>query len=232
MFDRIAHRYDLLNRLLSLRQDVAWRKKLARHLPDLSSLYLLDIATGTADVALTLIRHSDKITRALGVDMSEKMLEEGRRKVENSGLSSVLSLETGDATALKQPDNTFDVTTIAFGIRNVMDPLTGLKEMYRVLKPGGRSLILEFSLPGQPVLRALYLFYFRNILPRIGALISGDSYAYNYLNKTVETFPYGDAFCALMTRAGFENVRAWPLTFGIATLYSGDKPGKGKDVPS
>ncbi len=226
MFDRIAHRYDLLNRLLSMRRDVAWRKKLARHLPQRRPLALLDIATGTADVALTLLRMNSGIIRAVGVDMSEKMLEEGRHKVRKAGLNNKLTLEIGDATALKQADNSFDVTTIAFGIRNVMDPLSGLKEMYRVLKPGGRSLILEFSLPGNKWLRSLYLYYFRHILPRIGAMISGDGYAYNYLNKTVESFPYGDAFCALMTRAGFENVHAYPLTFGIATIYSGDKPGK------
>ncbi len=224
MFDRIAHRYDLLNRLLSMRQDVAWRKKLARHLPDYRPLYLLDLATGTGDVAITLMRHGSEITRALGVDMSEKMLDEGRQKLKKLQLTDAIRLQTGDATALDLPDNTFDVTTIAFGIRNVMDPSVSLREMIRVLKPGGRSLILEFSLPENVLMRRLYLFYFRHVLPKIGALISGDSYAYNYLNQTVETFPYGDAFCRLMEEAGFKNVSAHPLTFGIATIYRGDKP--------
>ncbi len=224
MFDRIAHRYDLLNRLLSMRQDVAWRKKLTRYLPDYQPLWLLDLATGTGDVAITLLRHSSRVNRALGIDMSEKMLEEGRAKLEKLQLTESIRLQTGDATALEMDDNTFDVTTIAFGIRNVMDPSVSLKEMIRVLKPGGRSLILEFSLPENALMRKLYLFYFRHVLPRIGALISGDSYAYNYLNQTVETFPYGRAFCRLMEEAGFRNVIAHPLTFGIATIYQGDKP--------
>ncbi len=224
MFDRIAHRYDLLNRLLSMRQDVAWRKKLARYLPDYQPLWLLDLATGTGDVAITLLRRDSRVTRALGVDMSEKMLDEGRLKLEKLRLTDAIQLQTGDATALELADNTFDVTTIAFGIRNVMDPSVSLKEMIRVLKPGGRSLILEFSLPGNVLMRGLYLFYFRHVLPKVGALISGDSHAYNYLNQTVETFPYGRAFCRLMEKAGFRNVSAHPLTFGIATIYQGDKP--------
>ncbi len=223
MFDRIAHRYDLLNRLLSFRQDVAWRNKLARYLPPGDELTVLDVATGTGDVLISLFHKSGRIKKAVGVDMSEKMLAAGRDKMARLGLNRQITLQTGDATDLKFDENSFDAVTISFGIRNVVDVEKALSGMYRVLKPGGRALILEFSLPKSALMKALYLFYFRKILPRIGGLISGDSYAYNYLNKTVEEFPYGRAFAALMQKNNFQNVRFVPLTFGIATIYLGEK---------
>jgi len=223
MFDRIAHRYDLLNRLLSFRQDVAWRNKLARFLPAGKALSVLDVATGTGDVLISLHNKSGRIKKAIGVDMSEKMLEAGREKISRLNLDSVISLQTGNATDLKFADETFDVATISFGIRNVDDVDKALTGMYRILKPGGRALILEFSLPKSALLKTLYLFYFRKILPKIGGLISGDSYAYGYLNQTVEEFPYGLAFAGIMKKNGFQNVRFNPLTFGIATIYQGDK---------
>lgn len=223
MFDRIAPRYDLLNRVLSGGTDVAWRKKMAKHLPERPNMRLLDMATGTGDVMLMLHGLDKNIASAVGMDMSWGMLHLGWGKIRQRKLEGVFSMVRSDAQAIAAPDGSFDAATIAFGIRNVPDYAKGLREMHRVLKPGGRALILEFSLPANLLFRALYLWYFRNVLPRIGAVVSGDSYAYKYLNQTVEAFPYGEAFCDVMSAAGFENVRAIPLTFGIASIYRGDK---------
>lgn len=221
MFDRIAPRYDCLNRLLSLRRDVAWRKCMARHIPDGGALRLLDLATGTADVLLSLCAREPRVAAAVGVDVSAGMLARGRLKIARARPAAQCALVRGDATRLGLRNGWFDVATIAFGIRNVTDVAGALREMHRVLRPGGRALVLEFSLPAHRLVRGVYLLYFRHVLPRIGGLISGDLQAYRYLNETVETFPYGPAFCALMTDAGFREVRAIPLTFGIATLYLG-----------
>jgi len=223
MFDRIAHRYDLLNRLLSLRQDVAWRNKLALFLPEQNNLSVLDVATGTGDVLISLFNKSAKMDRGIGIDMAERMLDVGRSKIEALKLSKRINLEKGNATDLPFDEATFDVATISFGIRNVDNLELGIQNLYRVLKEKGRVLILEFSLPQNYILKGLYLFYFRYILPRIGALISGDAYAYNYLNQSVETFPYGDEFCNILRSNGFKNVKYHPLTFGIASIYQGDK---------
>jgi len=223
MFDRIAHRYDLLNRLLSMRQDVAWRNKLALYLPQRDNLSVLDVATGTADVLISLLNKSKRIAKATGIDMAERMLDMGRSKISRSELLKEIKLQPGNATDLQFEDNTFDVVTIAFGIRNVNNLDLALQNMYRVLNKKGRVLILEFSLPQNTILKKLYLFYFRYILPKIGALISGDAYAYNYLNQSVETFPYGEKFCNVLEANGFKNVSFHPLTFGIASIYQGDK---------
>lgn len=223
MFDRIAHRYDLLNRLLSMGTDVRWRRKLNRRVPAGEKLRVLDLATGTADVLIAMNGACPQVASGVGLDMSGGMLHYGREKLIRLGLDRKFRLVRGDATCLGLDSGQFDAVTISFGIRNVIDVAQGLREMRRILKPGGRALILEFSLPSNRLFRALYLFYFRNILPRIGALISGDSYAYRYLNETVETFPYGEDFCQLMRDAGFEGVTATPLTFGIASLYEGER---------
>ncbi|MGD8921840.1 MAG: bifunctional demethylmenaquinone methyltransferase/2-methoxy-6-polyprenyl-1,4-benzoquinol methylase UbiE [Candidatus Zixiibacteriota bacterium] len=221
MFDRISHRYDLLNHLLSMNRDVAWRKRMSRHLPDRPDLKVLDLATGTADQLLSLY-DSGKVGSGVGIDLAEKMLEVGRRKIKQRGLESALELQIGDAENIPFDDNRFDAVSISFGIRNVIDVPHALSEMHRILNSEGRALILEFSLPKSRWIRSLYLIYFRKILPRLGGLISGDREAYQYLNDTVETFPYGEEFCRLMRDAGFDNVQAIPLTFGIATLYRGD----------
>lgn len=222
MFDRIAHRYDLLNHLLSGNRDVAWRRKMAGMLPTRGNLDVLDLATGTGDQLLT-IAETGKLRSGVGIDLAEKMLAVGRDKINKRGQGEILKMQTGDAGAIPFGDSKFDAVSISFGIRNVLDVPTALREMYRVLRPEGRAMILEFSLPRNSVVRKAYLFYFRHILPRLGSLISGDSYAYRYLNQTVETFPYGDAFCTLMAEAGFTNVQATEVTFGIATIYIGDK---------
>jgi len=222
MFDRIAHRYDLLNRLLSMGTDIRWRKQMAQHLPEGDALNVLDLATGTADVLISLRKHAPRVRRGVGMDMSGGMLHHGLEKLRHLGLHGPFQLVRADATCVAAASGAFDAATISFGIRNVLDVSAGLREMRRVLRPGGRALILEFSLPGNRLLRALYLFYFRNILPLLGGLISGDASAYRYLNETVESFPYGEAFCVLMRDAGFSGVRAIPLSFGIATLYVGE----------
>lgn len=223
MFDRIAARYDLLNRLLSFRRDVAWRKRLCRHLPDRGGQRVLDLATGTADVLLSLFKNNAKVRSGVGMDPSAKMLALAKDKVEARHLGDKVHMLRSDAACIALEDGTFDAATMAFGIRNVADVGAALREIHRVLKPAGRALILEFSLPEGRCFRALYLFYFRHVLPRAGALVSGDGDAYRYLNASVEEFPYGQAFADLMRAAGFANVEAFPLTHGIATLYQGDK---------
>ena len=223
MFDRIAHRYDFLNRFLSMGQDVAWRKKMARYLPERENLYLLDLATGTADQIIFLLKASKRIGKADGMDLSTGMLEHGREKIEKMGLADTVSLREGNTIDIPSEDGIYDAVTISFGIRNVTDVHQGLSEMHRILKPGGRAMILECSLPENALIRKAYLFYFRHVLPKVGGAVSGDSYAYNYLNKTVETFPCGEAFCDLMRKAGFNEVKAHPLTLGIATIYVGDR---------
>ena len=223
MFDRIAPRYDLLNRLLSFRQDVSWRKKLARQLPANGQLTILDLATGTADILLTLNQEKQGLKLAVGLDMAQEMLKLGREKIRRETSRAPMYLIPADAMTIPFRSGTFEVITIAFGIRNVLNVPRALQEMHRLLKPGGRVLILEFSLPARRLWRSLYLFYFRHILPLIGGLISGDGRAYSYLNQTVETFPYGEQFCQLLMEAGFCDVRQTVLSAGIATIYQGDK---------
>lgn len=225
IFDQIAATYDITNRVLSMRQDVLWRKKLSKLLPIGNALTHLDLATGTGDQILHLLKvvPKDKIAHSLGTDLSEEMLKFGRKKIASQNLSDKIELRTGDATQLPLENNMFDVATMSFGIRNVPDVSKCLSEIFRVLKPNGRALILEFSLPNAKALREAYLFYFRKILPRLGGALSGHTDAYKYLNNSVEDFPYGDEFLKLMTSQGFSNVRAYPLTFGIASIYVGDK---------
>jgi len=223
MFDRIAPRYDFLNRLLSGGLDVAWRKHMADLLPAGDKVELLDIATGTGDQIFHILERDRRITRAVGVDLAEKMLEIGREKVKQRGLEKIITLQTADALKLPFPDGGFDAVTISFGIRNVVDVPAALREMRRILRPGGRALILECSKPDSSLLRFGYNIYMRHVMPSIGALVSGDGAAYRYLNRTIETFPYGEAFCALMRDAGFSSVKASPQTLSVATIYQGDK---------
>jgi demethylmenaquinone methyltransferase/2-methoxy-6-polyprenyl-1,4-benzoquinol methylase len=217
MFDRIAHRYDFLNRLLSFRQDLRWRRKTINFLPQNKNITLLDLATGTGDLIITLAPHFKTI---VGLDLSSKMLGVAAHKLKRNGN---VSLKIGDALAIPESDESFEVVTMAFGIRNVLNVEGALAEIRRVLIPKGRLIILEFSMPKNAIIRWGYLLYFRRLLPSIGAFFSGDAKAYRYLNSSVEQFPYGEAFCKLMSNAGFSNVKAAPLTFGVATIYSGDK---------
>jgi demethylmenaquinone methyltransferase/2-methoxy-6-polyprenyl-1,4-benzoquinol methylase len=196
---------------------------MAGYLPDRSGLRLLDLATGTADQILEILDRSDRVETAVGADMAERMLEIGRGKIAARGLTERVELRVGDAVELPFVDRGFDVVTISFGIRNVGDVPRALREMHRVLRPGGRALVLEFSIPEAPVLAPLYLFYLRHILPRLGAIVSGNSDAYRYLNRTIESFPYGRAFARLMEEAGFTEVRCHPQCLGVATIYQGDR---------
>lgn len=222
MFDRISKRYDLLNHLLSFRQDIRWRGRVSGLLPRRKGLELLDLATGTGDMLIELAGNKNVVS-SVGLDMAGKMLEISRRKLTSLELNDRASLIRSDAESIPCADASFDLVSIAFGIRNMVDLSLSFSEIYRVLRPNGRALILEFSLPKNRLIRSLYLVYFTHILPRLGAAISGDRYAYNYLMKTVATFPYGQEFCALMERAGFVNVKATTLSFGIATIYQGDR---------
>ena len=223
MFDRIAHRYDFLNRLLSLRRDVVWRRRLTDHLPSGSRLHLLDVATGTGDLLLSLADHSGRIDCGVGLDLAGRMLEIGKTKIDSSSHDDSMALILGDGAMMPFPNDCFDVVSIGFGIRNFADTSQGLREFYRVLKPGGRLLVLEFSLPTSRILYYGYLAYFRFVLPILGRLLSGDAAAYRHLNRSVESFPYGQEFCDLMTEAGLVDVGVTPLTFGVASIYQGDK---------
>ena len=221
MFDNISERYDLLNHLLSLSIDKGWRKKVVKMASEVEPKLILDVATGTADLAIALAKtHPEKIT---GIDISAGMLSVGREKVAKKNMSSLISLEQADSEDLPFADNTFDAITVAFGVRNFENLEKGLAEMLRVLKPGGRLLVLEFSQPQSFPFKQIYNFYFKYMLPTIGKLVSKDSRAYTYLPESVKAFPYGDAFSSIMKKVGYENGRRIPVTFGIATIYEGKK---------
>lgn len=224
MFNRIAHRYDLLNRVVSFGQDIRWRKQIGQYLPEKDALEHLDLATGTGDIPIMILGTSNgnRIKHTLGLDISTEMIRIGKQKVLKKGLSKQITLKTGDATKLDLKNNSKDSISMAFGIRNVDSVENALSEMKRVLRPNGRALILEFSIPKQTIIRLGYLFYFRHILPIVGGLITGDYSALKYLNKSVEAFPYGQAFLKKMKDAGFKKTKAHSLCFGIATIYQGD----------
>jgi demethylmenaquinone methyltransferase/2-methoxy-6-polyprenyl-1,4-benzoquinol methylase len=186
----------------------------------------LDLATGTGDQIVALFEKSDRVESGVGMDLAEKMLEIGRRKIRKRGLSKEITLMVGDVTAIPADDCQFDAVTIAFGIRNVGDVRKGLREMYRVLKPGGRVLVLEFAMPRNRILRAVLLAYLRHVLPRLGALVSGDAHAYRYLNETIETFPSGEAFCDLLRAASFKRVVVHAVPLGLSMIYQGERPAK------
>lgn len=221
IFDDIAPTYDLLNHFLSLGIDVLWRKKFIKNLPNKSNLAAYDLATGTGDVALTLAS-DPKVTKITGIDLSVEMLEYGKKKVLKNNLQNTVSMEEGDGVTIPKEDNSADVVTVAFGIRNFPDPQQSLINMVRVLRPGGRAMVMEFSLPKNPIIKFGYLLYFRHILPAIGNALSKNKDAYTYLNESVEDFPYGEKFTDMMKVAGMKNIRIVPLTFGIASLYIGD----------
>lgn len=222
IFDAIAGRYDVINTVLSGGLHRLWRKELRRKLPENTDQIILDLATGTADVAIELSKDS-RVAKIVGVDLSEGMIAVGRHKLKKIGLDHLIQLHVGDAQKLTYTNDQFDAVTMSFGIRNVPDVSACLHEIHRVLKPSGRALILEFALPNSRLMRKLHLFYLRRILPIIGRAMSGHGTAYTYLNQTIEEFPYGEGFVDLMRKAGFANARHLPLTFGIVNLYWGDK---------
>jgi demethylmenaquinone methyltransferase/2-methoxy-6-polyprenyl-1,4-benzoquinol methylase len=223
MFNRIARRYDLLNGILSFGLHHHWRQRMCAGLSEARPVRLLDLATGTGDVAIALTEAMPKIQKTIGLDLADNMLDIGRVKVQQKGLNDRIELVHGDACAIDYPDASFNAISMAFGIRNVPDPLQAMKEMNRVLTEHGRAVILEFSMPKNPVIRWGHLMYLRYGVPAIGWLVSGNYKAYKYLNQSIEDFPYGDDFCHLMRKAGFSAVRCEPLLFGVATLYIGLK---------
>ena len=223
MFDRISSTYDCINKVMTFGLDGYWRRKISSFLPQGNQLKLLDCATGTADQIIALMEHTDRISQAVGIDLAEKMVAIGMKKIAKKSYFSSVDLKQASALEIPFSDQTFDCVTISFGIRNVCDTLLALKEFLRVLKPGGRLLILEGTIPNNPILKPFHLLYLRYILPFIGGAISHQTSAYRYLNETIETFPSGERFLHLMQTAGFHLTKSHRLTGGIVTIYQGDK---------
>lgn len=223
MFDQIAFRYDFLNRFLSGGIDIYWRKKAIAQLKPLDPKNILDVATGTADLALTANKYLQAET-ITGIDISNGMLELGRRKIEKAGLSHKIKLIQADSEALPFPNDHFDAVTVAFGVRNFENLNTGLKEMFRVLKPGGRLVILEFSKPRQPMFKGFYQWYMNKVTPSLGAMVSKNREAYQYLNDSVKAFPEGEALRQILQDCGYADTAVHPLSFCISSIYSGIKP--------
>jgi demethylmenaquinone methyltransferase / 2-methoxy-6-polyprenyl-1,4-benzoquinol methylase len=223
MFDRIAPAYDKLNHILSFGMDFYWRGRLAGLIYNKNSSRLLDIATGTGDLLITLLRRNPAIIEASGLDISENMLAICRKKVTESHLNERVNLICADINSHGLPDNMFDIVTMGFGMRNIPDASKTLREMLRALKPGGSAYILEFSLPSNRLIRFFYLLYLRYYVPFIGRIISGDKDAYKYLNTSIEKFYNIEDFSYLMQEAGFENIVTFPLTLGIVCIYKGSK---------
>lgn len=229
MFDRIAPAYDVLNHLLSFGRDICWRRRLADAIDNKEKLRVLDLATGTGDVLISLLNRNPNITEAVGLDISENMLALCRRKITRRKLTNRIKLIRADVTANGLSDESFDVVTMGFGIRNTPDAFKTLTEIRRLLKKGGTALILEFSMPANRILRVFYLFYLRFLVPLLGRLLSGDNHAYRYLDTSIENFHRIDDFRRLMQKAGFSNLNSTPMTFGVACLYQGTKSNKYND---
>ena len=222
MFDRISPQYDALNHGLSLYIDKVWRQKTAKTVAKYHPANILDLATGTADLAIALASRNPK-AHIIGMDISEKMMEIGNAKIKAQNLENQINLRLGDAASLPFGDNSFHAVTVAFGVRNFEDMEKGLSEISRVLKPNGQVFVLEFSIPEQFPVKQLYRFYFKRILPKIGKMVSKDPSAYTYLPESVERFPKPKDFQKMLAINGLRNISAKPLTCGIATLYVASK---------
>ena len=222
MFDRIAPTYDMLNHTLSLNIDRLWRRRVVRLVRRFAPRRILDVATGTGDLAIAMARRI-RGTQVLGVGLSEGMLDIARRKVAEAGLDGRVVFDTGDAERLFVSDSAVDVATVAFGVRNFGDLDAGLRDIARTLREGGRIVILEFSTPRNPLARAFYGFWNRRVLPRVGGMVSRDRKAYEYLPESIGEFPAPERFLEMMSRAGFRNCKARSQSFGIAHIYVGEK---------
>lgn len=221
MFDNISRDYDFLNHFLSLGIDIIWRRKAIKYLRDINPKQILDVATGTGDFAIEALKlNPDKVT---GVDISEGMLEVGRKKMKDKSYDDRIELRYGDSEKLPFEENKFDAVIVAFGVRNFENLEHGLAEMLRVVRPGGKVVVLEFSKPGKFPFKQLYNFYFKFVLPKIGRWVSKDSSAYTYLPESVHAFPDGTAFTHILDRLGYKKTQCKPLTFGISSLYIGIK---------
>lgn len=221
MFDAISGNYDFLNHFLSLGIDIRWRKKAIALLVNARPKFILDVATGTGDFAIEALRLSPE--KVIGVDISEGMLEIGKKKMKANGHESVIELMTADSENLPFQENKFDAVIVAFGVRNFENLEKGLAEMLRVMKPNGRVVVLEFSKPRVFPMKQLYSFYFRYVLPKIGKIFSSDSSAYSYLPESVQVFPDGEDFLSILSKLGYKNATCQTLTFGISSLYTATK---------
>jgi len=221
MFNNIANRYDFLNHFLSLGIDKIWRKKTINCLKDISVLRILDVATGTADLAIESMRL--KPEQVIGIDISDQMLAVGKQKIKKKKLEHIISIQKGDSENIPFPENFFDAITVAFGVRNFENLEKGLSEMFRVLKPNGRAVILEFSKPFNFPVKQIYTFYFKAILPFVGRIISNDKSAYTYLPDSVMQFPEKEDFINKLKSVGYNDCSYKSLSFGIATIYIGNK---------
>jgi len=228
MFGEIAPRYDFMNHFLSGGVDYYWRWRTVRKVMPVGEAPILDVCTGTGDLALSYLKKTGGKNRVVGADFTHEMLQLALTK----NNSDALTFLEADTQQLPFADDQFQIVSVAFGLRNVADTRQGLKEMIRVCQPGGQVAVLEFSIPTNPLFRAGYQFYFKHILPRMGQLLARNQQsAYNYLPESVSEFPYGKALADLMDECGLEGTRWYPLTFGIATLYTGVKPAVTETAP-
>ncbi len=221
MFDNISPKYDFLNHFLSMGIDIQWRKRVVKLIAKSGAKNILDIATGTGDLAIAMSKINPE--KIIGLDLSEGMLKVGKEKIKERNLDSLIEMVQGDSENLPFQDNTFDAITVSFGVRNFENLGKGLSEIHRVLKPGGTFVILEFSQPHKFPMKQLYGFYSKYILPTLGKMISSDSSAYTYLPESVEVFPYGQKLLDILKNTGFINETAKELTFGISTIYHSHK---------
>lgn len=222
MFNNISKTYDFLNHFLSLGIDIIWRKKAIRELKTVQPQLILDVATGTGDFAFEAIKIL-KPRQVIGVDISQGMLDVAQRKIDERKLDAIYSVKIGDSEKLLFDNDVFDAITVAYGVRNYQNLEKGLSDMYRVLKPGGKIVVLEFSKPQQFPIKQGYNFYFQHILPFFGKIFSKDARAYTYLPESVAAFPDGKAFTQLMDKIGFKTTKHISLTFGISSIYTGIK---------
>jgi demethylmenaquinone methyltransferase / 2-methoxy-6-polyprenyl-1,4-benzoquinol methylase len=223
MFNQIAGRYDLMNRFLSARTDIGWRKKAIRLLGKDNPRHLLDVATGTADMAIMACKMLN-LEMVTGIDISEGMLAEGRKKIDKEGLGGKIHLYTGDSETINYPSETFDAVMVAFGVRNFENLEKGLAEMWRVLKPGGRLVVLEFSKPRKTAIKGFYKIYMGLVAPQVARLFKQNKEAYQYLNESASAFPDRQLFTDILNNIGFTDTGFTPLSFGICCIYTGKKP--------
>ncbi|MDC1320385.1 bifunctional demethylmenaquinone methyltransferase/2-methoxy-6-polyprenyl-1,4-benzoquinol methylase UbiE [Flavobacteriaceae bacterium] len=221
MFDNISKEYDILNRVISFGIDISWRKKIVKILKSKNPSTILDVATGTGDLAIELVKTNAK--KIIGLDISKGMLDVGINKINHKNLNNTIEMVIGDSENLKYDDNFFDAVTVSFGVRNFESLDSGLREIYRVLKTNGSLVILETSNPTQFPFKQFYTVYSKFILPTIGKIFSKDKLAYNYLSESSAEFPYGEKFNNILKKIGFTNVVDFPQTFGVATIYVASK---------
>jgi len=222
MFNDIAGKYDFLNRFLSAGTDIGWRKKALKQLESIDAKKLLDVATGTADLAIMAAKQF-KLTKIIGIDISDGMLDVGRQKIVKANLQNTIELLNGDSEAINFPDNTFDAVTVAFGVRNFEDLEKGLSEIKRVLKPTGKLVVLEFSKPILPGVKTMYNLYMKIITPTVGKMISKNKVAYAYLDESIQKFPEGKNFITILNNIGYTNTYSKKLSLGICSIYCGTK---------